>query len=370
MQFCRYLRAKGFNCGPTEETEVLRLLTDYTPEKVSSFQHLLGAVLVKNKDQFLRFPALFQTYWTELQKAEDGKVAEQSVSKPQRRQGAPTLRELKDWLFNGRQTPEEEEIALFSAAEVFTRKDFSTFRQEEVKDMLSILRRFARLLANQQVRRNVSAHRPGRLDLRRTIRQSARQGGDITAFRWKKPKLSPQRITIFCDVSKSMDLYVRFLLQFLYGFHRVSTRMETFVFGTSLTRVSPALHQQAFTASLQQLGELVPDWSGGTNIGKSLATFRQDYGQQYLGRRTTVIILSDGWDQGAADLLDAQLNYLKGHCKKLIWINPLAGRPGYRPETVAMRTALPYVDWLGSAHNVDSLIQLVQELGADQYRVA
>ncbi|MEM9930488.1 MAG: VWA domain-containing protein [Bacteroidota bacterium] len=363
VQFCRFLRAQGFNCGASAEADVLLALAGYMPQSFASFEVLLRGVLVKNEDQFLRSAQLFRQYWTELQKAEDGKVIEKTVSQPQRRQNAPSIQELKDWLYNGRQTEEEEELAVFSAAEVFTQKDFSAFSDQEVQEMLAILRKFARLLANRQVRRSVRAKRPGRLDLANTLRRNARRGGELTTFHWQKPKLARQRVTVFCDVSKSMDLYTRFLLQFLYGFHRVSARMETFVFGTSLTRISPALQHLEFSASLRQLAELVPDWSGGTNIGKSLATFRADYGQQYLGRNTALLVLSDGWDQGDGSELDAQLYYLKDRCKKLIWINPLAGRPGYRPETVAMKTALPYIDWLGSAHNVASLIDLVAELG-------
>jgi len=50
-------------------------------------------------------------------------------------------------------------------------------------------------------------------------------------------------------------------------------------------------------------------------------------------------------------------------CRRLIWLNPLLGSPEYRPLTIGMKTALPYIDNFLPAHNLDGLINLGNLLG-------
>ncbi|MEM7575009.1 MAG: VWA domain-containing protein [Bacteroidota bacterium] len=362
VQFCRYLRGQGFFSGPQEETDALQAFVQHVPANPEEFGQLLAAVLVKSKDQYFRFPELFKQYWSQLERAENSKVTEQEEEQGRRKpaQRAPSIQELKNWLYNGRQSTEEEEIAAFSAAEVFTQKDFSAFSATEVEEIIRIIRQLAHWLAHEQRRRWVTARKARQIDLARSMRKNSSRGGELDYFMWRRRKPQRQKVTLFCDVSKSMDLYARFLIQFMYGFHRVSTRLETFVFSTGLTRISPALHQREFNESLEHLSELVPNWSGGTNIGQSFLHFRRDYGRRYLDRQTTVMILSDGWDQGEAAQLDEQLHFLKKHSRRIIWINPLAGRPGYEPQTVGMQTALPFVDYFTSAHNLETLVEMIR----------
>jgi uncharacterized protein with von Willebrand factor type A (vWA) domain len=45
-----------------------------------------------------------------------------------------------------------------------------------------------------------------------------------------------------------------------------------------------------------------------------------------------------------------------------VWLNPLAGRDNYAPETRGMRAALPYIDDLLAAANVLDLREVVRLL--------
>jgi len=361
VQFNRFLRSRGFINGPGEEVDALQALAGSIPENGEAFRSLLAGVWVKNKDQHFLFPTLFQEYWGQLDKAENSKINQQEEEKKQpKKQQAPSLQELKNWLYNGRQQTEEEEIAAYSGVEVFTQKDFSAFGQEDVEEIVRIIRQFARWLSRQQRRRWTKTNRQRQIDLGRSIRKNLSRNSQLDYFLWRQPKPGRQKITLLCDVSKSMDLYARFLIQFMYAFHRVSTEMETFVFTTSLTRISSALSNREFGDSLEELHTIVPSWSGGTNIGRSFAQFREDYGCRHLGKETTVMILSDGWDQGDEDLLDEQMHFLQKSSRRIIWVNPLAGRPGYSPQTIGMKTAMPYVDYFTSAHNVTTLVDMVR----------
>jgi uncharacterized protein with von Willebrand factor type A (vWA) domain len=69
-------------------------------------------------------------------------------------------------------------------------------------------------------------------------------------------------------------------------------------------------------------------------------------------------VISDGWDRGEAPILEAEMDRLQHSCHRLIWLNPLLGSPDYRPLTIGMKTALPFIDNFLPAHNLNSLISL------------
>ena len=174
------------------------------------------------------------------------------------------------------------------------------------------------------------------------------------------------KLVLLCDVSKSMDLYSRFLIQFIYAFQNVYRRIETFVFSTSLHRITETLRKEELYSALEQLSATVPDWSGGTKIGASFKQFVEQYGLKLVDSQTVVLIISDGWDTGEVDLLEDSMHFLHKHARNVIWLNPLKGSPGYQPATRGMQAALPHIDIFASAHNLNSLRKLVRQLSRIQ----
>jgi uncharacterized protein with von Willebrand factor type A (vWA) domain len=75
-----------------------------------------------------------------------------------------------------------------------------------------------------------------------------------------------------------------------------------------------------------------------------------------------VFILSDGWDTGDASILKHSMREIHRRSKKVIWLNPLAGNPDFSPEVIGLQTALPYIDVLESAHNLESLKRAMKHL--------
>ena len=100
-----------------------------------------------------------------------------------------------------------------------------------------------------------------------------------------------------------MDLYSLFLIQFIYAFQFIFRRIETFVFSTSLYRITDTLKNEDIQNVLEKLSLQVPNWSGGTKIGYSLEQFVENFGLKFVDRQTICIIISDGWDTGDVDLL-------------------------------------------------------------------
>jgi uncharacterized protein with von Willebrand factor type A (vWA) domain len=193
------------------------------------------------------------------------------------------------------------------------------------------------------------------------MRQSLRTGGDVVELRFRERRRRKTKLVLLCDVSGSMDLYSRFLLQFLYALQNCFARVETFVFSTRLNRVTEQLRRRPYAAALRRLSTGVDDWSGGTCIGECLAAFAAGW-PRLVDRRTIIVVVSDGWDAGNPTVLGATLAALRARAGRMVWLNPLLGSPSYRPETRGMVAALPHLDVFAPVHNLASLRALARHL--------
>jgi uncharacterized protein with von Willebrand factor type A (vWA) domain len=250
-------------------------------------------------------------------------------------------------------------VPAVSDQESLVGQDFATFAPDQLNEVLRLTIQIARRLARRISRRRRPVRRRGRVDLRRTLRANLTRA-DLIELRFRARKRKKTKLVLLCDVSGSMDLYSRFLLQFLFAVQNVFRRVETFTFSTRLTRITDHLRSRSYRQVLRRLGE-VRDWSGGTRIGESLAEFNREWGRT-VDRRTIVIILSDGWDTGDPDVLATELLRIKRRAARVIWLNPLLGNPSYEPLTRGMAAALPLVDHFAPAHNLASLRDLAQRL--------
>jgi uncharacterized protein with von Willebrand factor type A (vWA) domain len=161
-----------------------------------------------------------------------------------------------------------------------------------------------------------------------------------------------------------MDRYSRIFLHFIHSLSQDVHHVEAFAFGTRLTHLSPALRHSDVDTAVDKISHLVVDWSGGTRIGESLKSFNYQWSRRVLGWGATVIIISDGWERGDLALLNREMDRLSRSVHRLLWLNPLAGTPGYEPLVGGIRTVLPYCDEFLPLHNLHSLEQVVHRLGA------
>ncbi len=361
--FCRLLRARGLAVGPQEAADALRALVSVDVGDRREVYLALRAVLASGPDAQQLFDEAFWQYW--------GPRPEPDLLPAPAQEGTLALdarqaldRVLLEWqdATEAQDDGEGERLPAYSPVEALTRKDFSTFTPDELNEMARIVVAIARRVATRLSRRTRRSARGHLVDLRRTMRHSLRRGGEILEILRRERKVQKSRIVLLCDVSGSMDLYSRFLIQFVYALQHATGRVETFVFSTSLSRITGQLAHEDLRAALDAVARQVPDWSGGTKIGRSLRDFLDHYGA-LLDRRTVVIIISDGWDTGDVDVLEAAMDELHRRAAKVIWLNPLLASPGYEPICQGMRVALPYVDVFAPAHNLESLRRLERYLG-------
>ncbi len=227
----------------------------------------------------------------------------------------------------------------YSAIEILRKKDFESFTWDEVQEAKKLM-----------------AEMRWHLGLRPTRRK-------LLELTWREIKHKPRPLVIICDISGSMSMYSRFLLHFIHTITNGLLNVEAFVFGTRLTRITRQIKRRDVDDAVRDVSKTVQDWSGGTRIGDALHFFNRKWAKRVLGRGAIVLVISDGWDRGEAGMLEVEMDRLQHSCHRLIWLNPLLGSPDYRPLTIGMKTALPYIDDFLPAHNLDSLISLGNLLG-------
>ncbi len=251
----------------------------------------------------------------------------------------------------------------YSASEALKGKDFAQFTPEEMERAKYLMEKIVWKIAMRRSRRTVHASKGAYFDLRRSLRDNMKYGGEPVELARRKRKMKPRRVVLICDISGSMDRYSRLLLQFVHTVEQGLNRAEVFVFGTRLTRITRQLRVRNIDGALERVSKEVQDWAGGTRIGESLLTFNTRWARRVLGQGAIVLIISDGWDRGDVEVLRKEMSRLQRMSFRLIWLNPLLGSPTYQPLTRGIQAALPYVDDFLPVHNLDSLEALAVALG-------
>ena len=254
--------------------------------------------------------------------------------------------------------------AAWSEEELLRERDFALYTDAERATARRLLARLARRAPQRLSRRTVPTRRRREVhDLRATIRLSLRHGGEFVERRYRAPAVRPRRLVLVCDVSGSMAPYARMLLMYMQASVAARARVEAFVFGTRLTRVTRELAGRDPDRALRRAADAVDDWSGGTRIGDAIATLNRVHGRR-IGRGSVVVILSDGWDRGDPEVLSEEMARLRRCAHRVVWLNPLAADPRYEPLTRGMQAALPHVDHLipgNSLASLEALAELMEE---------
>lgn len=256
-----------------------------------------------------------------------------------------------------------DSVLRWSAAEVLRHKDLaelSTEERAEADRMIDALR----LHGPRRASRRRRPSRAGELDLRRTVADALRAGGEPVRLAHRAPGVRRRRIVLLVDVSASMADYARALLRFAHAAVLARDAVEVFALGTRLTRLTAVLANHDADAALAAAMQAVPDYEGGTRLGDTVGQFTERYGVRGMARGAVVIVLSDGWDRGNPAVLGEHLARLSRVAHRIVWVNPLKASPGYAPLAGGMAAALPWVDDFVEGHAVASLEHLAHLVSA------
>jgi uncharacterized protein len=380
------LHTAGLPVGPDRCERLARAVTVVGARSVAELHACALATLVSDPSQVSTFERVFATlFGTPALPAGPPAPADPNLRRPDRDGGPPsetrTQADLGGWL-SGAQVMEAGPAAangddalseapalhrMASAAERLRERDFTQLSAVELRQLVTLMREMTLSVPPRRTRRYRRARDGKRPDLRGTLRQARRSGGEAITLARRAPRNRPRRLVVLCDISGSMEPYARALLMLLYCLHGGQVRggqgrPEVFSFATRLTRLTPALAAASPETMLAKAGEAAPDWSGGTRIGAAIKEFNDRYGARGMARGAVVLIISDGWETGAPELLGAQMARLSRVAHRIVWANPRTQSPRYSPEVGGMAAAWPYCDAVVSAHNLDALDDLLAAL--------
>jgi uncharacterized protein with von Willebrand factor type A (vWA) domain len=364
-RFAGVLREHGVEVGIGDEvdaTTALTLIDLFDRAEVQRAFHI--AFKIRPHDRAV-FDTLFHRFWSG-----EGPEARAHAQTPGRLTGGalPYGKAPGDGLMvheGDRRTPAADgSTPGYTSDIVLRRKPFEECSARDLADMERLLARLAPRWAARRSRRLTPVRGRGLPDLRRSFRRAIGTGGEMVSLARRARARDEPRLVLLCDTSGSMDVHVKFLLAFVLALTRVARATEVFAFNTSLIRLTPWLAPGKIGRTIERLATDVPGWSGGTRIGESLMEFVTTYQQAYVTSRTVVVILSDGLDRGDTSMVGVAMRALHAKARRIVWLNPLSGDPRYEPTARAMQAALPFIDRLAPAHNLESLERVVGELGA------
>jgi len=372
MHFARLLRRAGLPVGPAETLAAQEALTCIDLGSRTETRTALRAVMTHRHEHAEAFDQAFSLFWRDPTAAEQAAAMAllEAQKEKQLERPPPASRRVAEAFHQKREQrpasrdepPVEDAVLTVSDQERLQRMDFEAMSADEIAAAKREIRRLTLPLDLRRTRRLRPDPRGPATDLRRTIRNSLRQGGEILEIARSRRQTRPPPLVVLCDISGSMSRYAQILLHFLHAVTNDRDRVHVFLFGTRLTNITRQLRHRDPEVAFQIVSHIVPDWSGGTRIGEALGTFNHRWARRVLGQGAVVLLITDGLDRDGALHLANNMDRLHRSCRRLIWLNPLLRWSGFEPRSQGIRAMLPHVDDFRPVHNLDSLRALVDLL--------
>jgi uncharacterized protein len=364
--FARELRAAGLGVSLGQLEAFLRAFAWLDPCVRDDVYHAARTTLLSRREDLPLFDRIFARIWlgAEQRFADLPKMPLAPRHRPHAERPALAMLLAE----RARAADPEIEVRDRSLAsnpdEMLRRKDFAELTPLELESVRRLLSARRWEFATRVTRRKL-ARRSGReLDLRRVPARAAERAGALLALPRRSRKIKQRPLVVLADISGSMELYTRVLLQFMHVLGQRLANVESFVFATRLTRITEALRLTSVDRALDEISESVIDFASGTRIAESLHVFNTQWAGRVLARGAVVIVMSDGWERGSAADLKREMRILRERCHRLIWLNPRLGQANYQPRALGMAAALSHVDDFLSCHDMQSLEAVADHLAA------
>ena len=373
--FGRALRRAGVKVDSQKialaNTAALAVGVDERDDLSAAFE----AVMISREQDRLVFRELFDVYFQDPKVANKllaqllpsaGGKAEPSKRRPrvqealqaQKRFGQQTMPTLED------QKLEFDAVMTASDIERLQHADFNMLSATEYRLVESLARNIKLPMPKFASRRSRPASGGTRMHWPGVMSHAARTGGEFMHLPRLQRQLRPLPLLVLVDVSGSMERYSRLLLAFLHAATRDQARCAVFAFGMGLTDLTPAFKQSDTDKMLAEASQAIRDFAGGTQLGVSLATLRASHARCLVGRRTVVLVISDGLDTGEPSALASELTWLRRRSRRLLWLNPLMRFDGYAPSAQGAAALHASAHGMLAVHNLSKLEDLAASLAA------
>jgi uncharacterized protein with von Willebrand factor type A (vWA) domain len=362
IEFAQDLRFHGLVIGSDDVITYLSAISVLDASDIMDVYWSGRIALVRKKDNIPLYNKRFQAFFLDI--GENEPDARKVKLKSSANAGATLEVPNVEQGLPGEVIEDETRLGyMASAADISRHKAFADCSDEEINRFRKLISMLKVSPPMRRTYRTQTTPKGKVLDMRRMARETMRSLGEPKDLMYIKRKEKLRSIVFILDVSGSMADYSRNLLQLAYSARRANTKVEVFCFGTRLTRITKSIDKRTPDEAMRLAGESVLDWDGGTRIGDAIAAFVKESRRSRLGRGAIVVICSDGLDQGEPQALDKAMQTLSRLAHKVIWVNPHKGdNEDYKPNTIGMIIADPYIDRIFSGHNFKSIEEFAKEL--------
>jgi len=334
VAFVALLRANGFSVAPEQTTAFLAAIELLGPRSLEHIRQAGLATLAPPPERRATYDRLFDIHFRgseAIERAEGDDEETVRLQEEGRGEDEPPL------------SDEANESGLTATrAEALVERRFAHLAETDALRRLS--REASARLPRRRGHRRMRARRGPFADLRRTLRDSLRNDGEVLRLGRLRRRARPRKLLLLIDVSGSMKARTEENMKLAHALLQAVQNAEVFTFGTRLTRATRPLRLKRREQALTAAAHLVSDWDGGTRIGDALQAFLAVPRFGSYARGAAVVIISDGLERGDVSALRDAVAKLSRRAWRLSWLTPLATAPGFRPQTEALIAIQRYVD--------------------------
>lgn len=345
VDFVALLRLNGFAVAPEQTTSFLEAISLLGPRRLEDIRQAGLATLAPPPERRAAFDALFRIHFLGGQAVEAEGEDDETLRVQEDARGEDEL-PLAD------EVNESGQAAARAEAVVERR-----FERAEGSAALRRLEREAqRRLPRRRGHRRMRARRGPFADLRRTLRDSVRSDGELMRLNRLKRRPRARKLLVLIDVSGSMKQRTDENLRLAHALTQSAPAVETFTFGTRLTRVTRSLRIKRRDQALRAAAEIVSDWDGGTRIGDALQAFLALPRFAGYARGAAVLVISDGLERGDVAAMRDAAAKLSRRAWRFDWLTPLATSRAFTPQTAGLTAIRPFVDEMADGGSTDAIV--------------
>ncbi len=243
--------------------------------------------------------------------------------------------------------------------EVLADKPLFALSPDEVAQMKAVVARLARKIKDALALRQRQEEK-GRLDSRRTIRQSLQYGGIPMEVRFRRRHREKPKLVTLCDVSDSVRNASRFMLQLVWSLQECFSRVRSYVFVSEIAEVTQAFSTYPVDRAIEWALKGSPvDYHCRSDFGYAFNRFVRTE-LDSLDRKTTVLVLGDARNN-YNDPQAWAIRLIRERVKGIIWLNP-EGQWGWGIGDSVMPLYVPSCDIVKECRTVTQLVQVVDQL--------
>lgn len=322
----RGLRRLGFILGHADLSAAVEALTVSRAQDMDSFYAVLVVLWCKTPQEIELMSQAFIQWVLLLSRPDGGPLSEHTLlAALAERHGKQRGAAHPSWWSDSQETFTDPSGSLVltqgaSRSEVLQHEPLDRLTDEEIAWLITWYRPRKPLMMQAYM---VHKSDNGRFFSPSFTIRYGREGSEWVRMHFDDRTNEPLRLTVLIDMSGSMAAFHRPLLQFMHAMMRHQRGLSVYAFSTRLTSLTRSLRHFYVERALEDASALVVDRGGGTRIAESVESlWRRERGRG-LTARSTVVLVSDGFEDGDGQLLrrwSARLeHYVSG---RFYWWNP------------------------------------------------